>query len=246
MERKNPLHVHARHPHTTMIVLLIVVVPVLTFVALKHPGSRKVLHKHVKNITKSSQKGMMGRLIFVMFVILMNLVFQDSTIPNVMSGYIYGFTEGTLLTSVGCSLSGAITFLLSRHLMKDTIEDLVEKEEMFQKIKDREGSFTGFEWFELVALSRLPPIYPYHFVSYFWGITEVNMLTYVLASYVGVLPSIALETYIGTSLQNIQDIYHLKSKGKQMIIIILMSIVATVAIGYKSESLIKDHEKLKE
>ena len=31
-----------------------------------------------------------------------------------------------------------------------------------------------------------------------------------------------------------------------MIIIILMSIAATVAIGYNSESLIKEHEKLKE
>jgi uncharacterized membrane protein YdjX (TVP38/TMEM64 family) len=211
----------------------------------KNKRSKDYLLSWMKYLKDKSHQGIQGRILFVFFVIFMNLVLQDSTIPNVLSGQLFGFKEGVLWTSVGCSLSGVISFYLARYRFRETVDSLIDQEETLKALKDSESDFDTKDWFELIALSRLPPIYPYHFISYFWGTTEADVFTYMLASYIGVFPSVCVETYVGCSLSDINEIYHLKTKGKKIILIVAVSIMVTVAIGYKAESIIKSHEKVK-
>ena len=94
------------------------------------------------------------------------------------------------------------------------------------------------EWLELTTLSRLPPNYPYHLVSYFWGITDVNILIFIIGSIIGILPGLSLETYIGYKFSDIKNIF----KSNHSIIIsticIIVTIIITLWIGYKAEKIL--------
>ena len=224
----------------------VVLVPIFIFLMMHHPKTKAYMLQIIKAIKRQADAGIMGRLYFVSFVIIMNLVFQDSTIPNLVSGYIFGLGEGVVLTSVGCSLSGIVSFYLSKYKFKDEVNEMIQDYPALKQLQDSEDDFTDMDWFELVALSRLPPIYPYHMISYFWGTTKVNPLMYVTASFLGSLPSVTLETYIGSSMTSLEDFGSSHKKPYHIIVIIVISILVSIGIGYKAESIIKDHKRLKQ
>ena len=172
---------------------------------------------------------------------MMNLIFMSSTIPNLVSGYIFGLRNGILLTLIGCIISGVISFYISRYVLKDEIMDKVSKLKMLKKIKKEEKKFTIKEWFELTVLSRLPPTYPYHLISYFWGITDIKVYIFILGTIVGQLPSLAFETYIGYKFSDIKNIFKNNHNRNTTLLFIIISIFISGLIGYKGEEILNKY-----
>ena len=105
-----------------ILLVLTFIFPIITFISLLYKPTRNVILSFVsyfKNLEKKNN--MKGNVIYVFFVILINLIFQESTIPNVTSGYIYGLKIGGLLTVTGCVLSSIITFYIGKYVLKDSI-----------------------------------------------------------------------------------------------------------------------------
>lgn len=239
--------IHAsQKPHYVVLGTLILVVPIITYLAFKSKNTKKYLTTTMSYMKQQSHNGIKGRLLFICFVVFMNLLFQDDTLPNLLSGQLFGFREGVFLTSVGSSISGIISFYIARYKFKDTVLSLINSNKTLQALKDSEDNFQTEDWYKLIALSRLPPVYPYHFISYFWGITKANPWVYAISSFIGVLPSICVETYIGTKLTNIRDIFHMNKGGKQIIITILISVCITIYIGEIAKREINTHSKVKD
>ena len=239
-------HVHASQtPHYIVMGVLLVVLPIVAYIVSKSKRARSYLKSSMGYLKKQSHTGIQGRVIFVLFVVFMNLVFQNCTLPNLISGQLFGFKEGVLLTSVGCSLSGIVSFYIARYRFKDTINDLIDSHPSLKALKDSEDTFTTKDWLTLITLSRLPPVYPYHFISYFWGTTQANPFIYTIASYIGVLPAICVETYIGTTLSNLNDVFHMNKDGKKIVITVIISILVTIYIGYEAKGMIDSHQKVR-
>src|SRR5207245_10520288 len=55
--------------------------------------------------------------------------------------------------------------------------------------------------FRIVLLMRLSPLFPFILLNYALSLTRVRFRTYVLASALGMLPNIALWSYIGASVE---------------------------------------------
>jgi uncharacterized membrane protein YdjX (TVP38/TMEM64 family) len=53
---------------------------------------------------------------------------------------------------------------------------------------------------KIVALVRLSPLFPFTVVNYLFGLTPVRPLSYVLASWVAMLPGTAAYVYFGAAL----------------------------------------------
>lgn len=239
-------HIHASQtPHYIVMGVLLVIVPIIAYVVSKSKVAKSYLKSSMGYLKTQSHTGIQGRVIFVLFVVFMNLVFQNSTLPNLISGQLFGFKEGVLLTSVGCSLSGIVSFYIARYKFKDTINDLIDSHPSLKALKDSEDTFTAKDWAELITLSRLPPVYPYHFISYFWGTTQANPVLFAIASYIGVLPAICVETYIGTTLSNLNDVFHMNKDGKKIVITVIISILVTIFIGYEAKGMIDSHQKVR-
>lgn len=213
-----------------ILLVLTFIFPIITFFSLLYKPTRNVILSFVsyfKNLEKKNN--MKGNVIYVSFVILINLIFQGSTIPNVASGYIYGLKIGGLLTVTGCILSSIITFYIGRYVLKDSILGELKKYKWFENIYKKQDKLKTMDWFKLVLLTRTAPNYPFHVISYMWGITDVNIITYIVGTTLGTLPVTFFETYIGTKLKNPKEIFHVNNI-KILTAFIIISVSVTFII----------------
>jgi len=225
-----------------IIIGLFIILPFILYFVFKNKYIQNNFFSIIRYFQKTSGN-LITKFIYVIFVVLMNLIFMNSTLPNMLSGYIFGLSNGIILTLIGCILSGIISFYLSRKVFKNSVNKLFSEYPELNSIKNDEKNFNKKDWIELVTLSRLPPTYPYHIVSYFWGITGINIILYTIGSIIGILPGLSLETYIGYTLKNIRDIFKSDTKVGYTISIILITIIITFLIGYKAKKILIDKSK---
>ena len=103
--------------------------------------------------------------------------------------------QGTLVAWIGANLGAAISFLLSRTLLRRKVEKWVAGNKKFASL-DRAVAREGWK---IVALTRLSPAFPFSLLNYAYGLTGVRFLPYVLASLVAMLPGALLYVYLGAA-----------------------------------------------
>ena len=59
--------------------------------------------------------------------------------------------------------------------------------------------------FKIVLLTRLAPVFPDTLLSYTYGLTDVRVGKYVLATWIGMLPSTIADVYVGSVMESIAD-----------------------------------------
>ena len=64
----------------------------------------------------------------------------------------------------------------------------------------------GGQGFKIVLLTRLCSLFPYDLMSYVFGLSEVPLSRYVLATWLGRLPEIVVWAYIGSNAKNLSDL----------------------------------------
>ena len=140
-----------------------------------------------------------------------------------------------------------VAYYIGRKFMRNKIlKELDENDNLkvFKIIKDNEKSLTPLEKTEFVLLSRLPPIFPFQYVSYFWGIINTDM-KYFLIGTLGVIPSVLLESYLGSIIENVEELFTSNSsrsshKIKIMIGGLIFSGIISLIIGYMANERIKN------
>ena len=110
------------------------------------------------------------------------------------AGFAFGLGLGTAAASAGGTLGAAAAFLVSRHLARGLVEAKLTGSPRFRAI-DRAVAGRGFR---IVFLTRLSPVLPYNLLNYAFGLTSIPFRTYVLASWLGMLPGAVLYTYLGS------------------------------------------------
>jgi uncharacterized membrane protein YdjX (TVP38/TMEM64 family) len=57
--------------------------------------------------------------------------------------------------------------------------------------------------FKVVLLTRLSPLFPYNVLNYAYGLTNVPLRTYTLASWIGMLPGTLMYAYLGSAARDL-------------------------------------------
>ena len=60
----------------------------------------------------------------------------------------------------------------------------------------------------VVILLRLPPLSPFHVISYALALTRVRVRDYLVGTAIGALPQIALFAWIGSTLGDVEALQH--------------------------------------
>ncbi|MFM8287648.1 MAG: TVP38/TMEM64 family protein [Planctomycetaceae bacterium] len=126
---------------------------------------------------------------------------------TLLAGFVFGQTLGGFLWTLAClslgsTLGATAAFLAGRTLARDAIRDRVAQSPRFQQL-DRGVVRSGFT---LVLLARLSPVLPFNLLNYAFGLTGLPLSTYVLASWLGMLPGTVLFLYLGASLGNLAEV----------------------------------------
>lgn len=222
--------------------VIVFVLPLVFFLLLKNPKIRNVIKYFVTYLRKNQSPK--TYILFLGFIIFMSVIISNSAIPNLISGMIFGTKIGSILTSIGILISGSISFFISRYLFKEDLTKNIKDNKLlkkyYDKIIDSEKSLGTDKMLELVFLSRLAPVAPFHPFSYFWGVSNVDYWVFLLGT-LGVIPTVIFETYIGSQFSDIDQIFENKTKFLHVGIMIAISVV----IGWLINKLIDDSIKKK-
>jgi len=106
-------------------------------------------------------------------------------IPLTMTaGMIFGPYLGTLMVSASGTVAATIAFLIARYAARDKVLQFAQKNPKFAAI-DRA---IGRDGLKFVTLLRLSPLLPLAASNYLYGLTSVDLGSYVLGSWLGMLP----------------------------------------------------------
>lgn len=201
--------------------LLASIMIVIIVVLIRYSGLADYLtvEKLDKLKTDAETYGYMAHLIYTLINIVNAFVGFPVIIIKFMGGLVFGTFWGTLLTSIGSTLGAVLSFLSSRYIAKNFAKRMVQKSESLKKI------YYGVEkngW-EMIMLTRLIPIFPYSFQNYVYGITDIKLTTYTLATFIFMLPSNFGITYLAEVTGNKKSI--LGAMAVYIIIAIIFGII---------------------
>ena len=145
-------------------------------------------------LTFISDLGPWGSIFFVLLYVLTTVCFLPGFILTVGAGILFGVVRGSVLVSVSSILGASLAFLLGRGLARDWVSRKIQGNKTFEAI-DRSVAKEGWK---IVGIIRLSPIFPFNLLNYAFGLTQVSLKAYFLASWVGMMPGTVMYVYIGS------------------------------------------------
>ncbi|NNM87647.1 MAG: DUF547 domain-containing protein, partial [Phycisphaerae bacterium] len=140
-----------------------------------------------------AQAGLTGILIYIGIYLLATVLLIPGTALTLLAGVLYGPLWGTIIVSIGSTLGAAAAYLLGRFAFRAAVERSTARRPKFVAI-DRAIGKNGWK---IVALLRLSPVVPFNLSNYFFGLTAIRFVPYVLISWICMLPGTLLYVYLG-------------------------------------------------
>lgn len=137
------------------------------------------------------QLGPWGPVLYIAVFLVGTSIFVPESIIAIAAGAIFGLWMGLLWVVIAGTLTAMVIFVLSRHLFRSRIEQLLSSHPKIQAI-DAATTESGFR---LMVLLRLSPL-NYTLLSYLLAISRTRFRTYVLAC-IGMFPGNFSTVYIG-------------------------------------------------
>jgi pyruvate/2-oxoglutarate dehydrogenase complex dihydrolipoamide dehydrogenase (E3) component/uncharacterized membrane protein YdjX (TVP38/TMEM64 family) len=159
----------------------------------------KMKRDSVQDYYQSHKAATLG-MFFVVYVLVTALSLPGATLLTLAAGATMGLFPAFVLVSFASSLGATLAFLVSRFLLRDTIERHFG--DRLKSMNDgirREG---GFYLFTL----RLVPIFPFFVINLLMGLTAIRTLTFYVISQLGMLPGTLVYVNAGTQLSQLNSV----------------------------------------
>ena len=141
--------------------------------------------------------GPWGPAIFAGIYVVSTVLLIPGSVLTLGAGAVFGLGRGLVLVSAASTIAATVAFLIGRYLARDVVARKIEGNERFGAI-DRAVAAEGWK---IVLLTRLSPAFPFTLLNYAFGLTQVKLSHYVLASWVGMLPGTVMYVYLGSLAQ---------------------------------------------
>ena len=146
--------------------------------------------------------GWIGWLLFIGFYIGSCLLFVPGSVLSLGAGAIYGFWGGIVLVLVCNGVGAFISLVITRYLLKNWAAKYFARSSKMQALQtavEKEG------W-KIVSLTHLSPIMPFSLINYAYGLTNISVGEFLLATEIGSIPSACVYVYLGSFLGNLAKI----------------------------------------
>lgn len=194
-----------------ILLLTIVIVAVASFFAfdLQQYASLEYVKQQQNTLIEyyNENKVFVLALFGVAYVIITALSLPAATVITLLGGALFGFAIGLVMVSFASTIGATLAFLMSRFLLKDTIQQKYSK----QLYKINEG-FAKEGAFYLFAM-RLVPAFPFFMINIVTALTPIKTKTFYWVSQLGMLPGTAVYVYAGTQLAQIESLSDIASPG---------------------------------
>ncbi len=142
---------------------------------------------------------------FVVYVTIAALSLPGALIMSLAGGALFGLWWGTLLVSFSSSLGALLAFLVSRYLLRDTVQSRFGNR--LTTINDGIARDGGLYLFSL----RLVPVFPFFLINLLMGLTPIPATRFYFISQLGMLPATFVYVNAGTQLAQLNSVSDLYS-----------------------------------
>jgi pyruvate/2-oxoglutarate dehydrogenase complex dihydrolipoamide dehydrogenase (E3) component/uncharacterized membrane protein YdjX (TVP38/TMEM64 family) len=144
---------------------------------------------------------------FLIYVAATALSLPGAAIITLAGGAIFGLFWGTVIVSFASSIGATLAFLVSRFVLRSTVEDKFGKRlgEINRGV-EKDGAFYLFTL-------RLIPVVPFFVINLLMGLTKMKALTFYWVSQVGMLAGTLVYVNAGTQLAQIESLKGILSPG---------------------------------
>ncbi len=132
--------------------------------------------------------GAWGPLVFVPLYAVAVVAALPGSALTVAAGALFGSVLGVIVVINAATLGASLAFLISRYFARDAIARWLSTKEKFRRL----DQLTEAHGAIIVALTRLVPLFPFNLLNYGFGLTRVPFWTYVLWSWLCMLPGTIL------------------------------------------------------
>lgn len=162
-------------------------------------------------------------LLFVILFTVVSFPFAFGYIVlNMMAGYLYGFVTGQFVVSVSVTVGLIISIGLCRHYFANYGQTHFTSATFLALMKVLEGP-SGLK---VMIMARLTPV-PFGIQNSLLAMTNTGLWRCLLASVIGLTPTQLLNTYMGSTVRNMQEVLSNKADGY---IILCAQIVFSIAL----------------
>lgn len=135
--------------------------------------------------------GAAGPVLFIGLYAVATVLFLPGAVLTLAGGALFGPLWGTLWNLTGATVGAALAFLIARHLGADWVARRAGPR--LQRLNEGVAS----EGWRFVAFVRLAPLIPFNLLNYALGLTRISFGTYLLATWVFMLPGAFAYTWLG-------------------------------------------------
>lgn len=181
-------------------VLLLVALALVVYATGLHEklSLERVIREHENLKAAVAEAGPAAVLVFIaIYVAVVALSIPGASLLTMVAGFLFGWFPGGIWTVIAATAGATVIFVIARSALG-------------RPLRARAGPFLSRlgEGFREDALSyllflRLVPIFPFWLVNIAPALFDVPLRTYVLASFVGMIPGTFAYTLVGAGLDSL-------------------------------------------
>lgn len=194
-----------------LVVLLLVAAAIVAFFAagLQHELTFETLGRRRAELVALIQRAPFesAAIFALIYIAVTALSLPGAAIMTLAAGALFGFVTGAILASIGSVAGATLAFLAARFVLRDFVQ-----RRFGARLRAIDEGFTREGPVYLLAL-RLAPVFPFFLVNLLVALTRLPARTYVLYSWIGMLPGTLVYIWAGTQLGAIQSPKDILSPG---------------------------------
>jgi uncharacterized membrane protein YdjX (TVP38/TMEM64 family) len=140
-----------------------------------------------------------------LYILQSALSLPGAAILSLAAGAIFGSAMGTLYAVSSATIGATLACLVARYLLRDTIQD-----KFGPKLAglNRELEARGLSY---LLFLRLVPLFPFFLINLAAGLTALPLRTFVLGTFIGIIPGGFVFVNAGASLASINSLRDIAS-----------------------------------
>ena len=171
--------------------------------------------------------GAWAPVVFILGYAVSTVAFVPGSLLTMAGGILLGLGAGTAYVFLGATLGSGSAFLISRYLARRAIEKRLVGNERFGLI----DKAVGRQGLKIVFLLRLVPFFPFTWLNYGLGLTQVKFRDSLIAG-VGMIPGTFLYVYYGKAIGSLAALSqgNTAEQGAEQWIFLGLGLVAAIAV----------------
>ena len=141
------------------------------------------------------QLGISAPVCFVLLFTVALALGLPGNVLAVVGGSVFGLTWGTIWSLIGSTFGAVAAFWVARYLVHDWVTRYLGHHRLLQRLNQAIAHYP----LTIVLATRFTPLSPFSLVNFLFGLTPIDLKTYAVGTFLGLIPLTFAYSWLGVS-----------------------------------------------